>query len=913
MPQAFIKQAAILLLISMMLAPGFSRAADKASEIEIPYTKFVLKNGLTLLVHEDHKAPIVAVDVWYHVASKNERPGKTGFAHLFEHLMFNGSEHFNDDYFQAMERIGATNLNGTTSQDRTNYFENVPTSALDIALWMESDRMGHMIGVINQAKLDEQRGVVQNEKRQGENQPYSIAEELIHKACYPAGHPYSWTVIGSMDDLSSASLADVHQWFRTYYGAANATLTIAGDIDPQTARQKVEKFFGDIPSGPPVVRPGVWAAKRTGSQRQVAQDRVPAPRIYKVWNIPGWGTADGAALDMAASVLSSGRTSRLHKRLVYDDQIATNASASAELSEIGGLFVVTATARPGVEVARLEKAIDEEMARFLKDGPTIEEMERIRTQALSGFVRGVEKIGGFGGKADILAEGQVFGGNPEQYKTDLKRIREATPQQLLDTARQWLTDGVYILEIQPFPNFEVVKTAVDRTTLPLAGPPPEVKFPALERATLSNGLKVILAERTNLPLVHFNLVLDAGVATDQFARPGVAGLALAMLNDGTKTRTGLELSDELLLLGADIGTGTGLDVSGISMSTLKDKLDPALDLYADVILHPSYPAAEFDRRQKQTLAGIRRDKMQPQAMTGRVLGKLLYGADHPYAELITEAALAKITREDLVKFHETWFKPNNATMVVVGATTLPEITSKLEKLFKDWPAGEVPRKAIGEVKLAGKQAVYLMDKPDAQQSYILACQIAPPKTTPDEIAIETMNTLLGGAFTSRINMNLREDKHWSYGARSALRDNRGQRPFVVTAPVQSDKTKESMAEIKKELEAIQTGRPVSAPEFAKTQANRILSLPGSWETMGAIGGAITNMVTYGLPDDYYQTYSRKVRELQLDQVNKVARELIHPNNILWIVVGDRAKIEGPIRELGFGELHVIDADGNPVQ
>src|SRR5882724_6420406 len=407
--------------------PQRAARASAPAPITIPYQRFVLKNGLTLLVHEDHKAPIVAVNIWYHVGSKNERPGRTGFAHLFEHLMFNGSEHFNDDYFQPFERIGATDQNGTTNNDRTNYFENVPTTALDVALWMESDRMGHLLGAIDSAKLTEQRGVVQNEKRQGENQPYGKVNMLMTEGTYPAGHPYSWSVIGSMQDLDAAKLDDVKEWFRTYYGPNNAVIVLAGDITPETARQKVEQFFGDIPATPPIAKQDVWIARRTGSHREVMQDRVPQARIYKEWNIPQFGSADGDYLDMVTDVLAQGKTSRLYKRLVYDEQIATDVAAYVDLREIGGQLVIRATAKPGGDLARAERAIDEELARFIKSGPTASELRRVKTQSRANFIRGIERIGGFGGKSDVLAVNEVYAGSasPRRPQSISSRPRRA--------------------------------------------------------------------------------------------------------------------------------------------------------------------------------------------------------------------------------------------------------------------------------------------------------------------------------------------------------------------------------------------------------------------------------------------------------------------------------------------------------
>ncbi len=390
---------------------------------DIPYTKFVLKNGLTVLVHEDHKAPIVAVNTWYHVGSKNEKPGKTGFAHLFEHLMFSGSDDFDHTYINAMEKIGATNLNGTTNNDRTNYFENVPTSMLDYVLFAESDRMGHLLGVLDQKKLDLQRGVVQNEKRQGENQPYGVTEQLLTENTYPVGHPYSWTVIGSMKDLDAASLSDVQEWFKTYYGPNNVTVVLAGDITPAIAREKVEKYYGEIPPGPPIDKQEVWVAKRSGTHRGWVQDRVPQARLYRVWNVPEYGSPEDALLDLAAQVLGRGKTSRLYKRLVYKDQIATSASATNDTNEIAGQFDFTLTAIPGGDLSKVEKEADEELQNFLKNGPTEAELQLAKTQILGNYARIVERIGGFGGKSDLLARCQTYTGNPECYKDYLQRVK----------------------------------------------------------------------------------------------------------------------------------------------------------------------------------------------------------------------------------------------------------------------------------------------------------------------------------------------------------------------------------------------------------------------------------------------------------------------------------------------------------
>ncbi|MEW6702382.1 MAG: pitrilysin family protein [Bacteroidota bacterium] len=902
-------------IIMFSLFIGISNA-QKWENIDIPYQKFVLKNGLTLIVHEDHKAPIVAVNVWYHVGSKNEKQGKTGFAHLFEHLMFNGSENFNDDYFKVMEKIGATDLNGTTNNDRTNYFQNVPKSALDLTLWMESDRMGHLLGAINQARLDEQRGVVQNEKRQGENEPYALAYELITVNTYPKGHPYSWTVIGSMEDLNAAALNDVHEWFKSYYGAANATLVVAGDVNTDEVKSKVEKYFGDIPSGPPVTKFQTYISKMTGSRRQTAQDRVPQARLIKVWNIPEWGSKDLAYMDLLSDVLSSGKTSRFYKRLVYNEQIATRVAAYIDPNEIGGQFYIEADVKPGIELAKVEKAIDEELSKVLKDGPGEKELQRVKTQFFAQFIRGSERIGGFGGKSDILAQNQVYGGSPDYYKTYNKYIAGATQKDLKDAGNRWLSDGVYILEIHPFPQFATAASDVDRKKLPEPGTPPDAKFPALQKAELSNGMKIILAERKSIPVVNFNLMVDAGFASDQFALPGTARMAMDMLDEGTNTKDALQISEELQMLGANLGTGSNLDMGFVSLSALKSNLDASLGIFTDVILNPSFPDKELDRLKKERIVQIRREKAQPTGMGMRVLPQFLYGKDHPYGLPMSgsgyEETVTKMTRDDMVKFHQKWFKPNSATLVIVGDITLNEIMPKLEKLFAGWKPGEVPQKNIKEVALRDKPVLYLMDRPGSLSSIIFGAQVAPPFGDKDNVAIELMNDIIGGMFTSRINMNLREDKHWSYGSGSFMPNARAQRPYAFYGVVQTDKTKESMQEMIKEISQYVAEKPATDAEVNQVKEQNSLSLPGGWETNGAVANSLVNMVSYNLPDNYYDTYAGKIKSMTTADIQNAAKRVIAPNNLVWVVVGDKAKIEAGIKEIGY-EVKYIDGDGNLIQ
>jgi zinc protease len=906
-----------LLLTLAFLACMYSIAiAQNKAEIDIPYKKFVLDNGLKVLIHEDHKAPVVAVNIWYHVGSKNEKPGRTGFAHLFEHLMFNGSEHFNDDYFKALDKVGATDLNGTTSNDRTNYFETVPVSALDQVLWLESDRMGYMVNAITQEKLDEQRGVVQNEKRQYENEPYGLVDEYMTKSTYPLGHPYSWTVIGSMEDLSAASLDDVKEWFKTYYGPNNAVLVIAGDVNTAEALEKVKKYFGGLPAGPPVTKYQAWPAKRSGVQRQMMQDRVPQARIYKVWNVPQDGSREYVNLDMVSDIMSSGKTSRLYKRLVYQDQIATSVYCYVDNREIGSQFTIQADVKPGVELSKVEAAIDEELARFLKEGPTEDELQKIKTQIYASFVRGLERVGGFGGKSDILARYETYFANPEYYKVWLSMINEVKTADLKQTANNWLNDGVYVLEVHPFAEAKATGADADRTKVPEMETAPAPTFPQFQRSKLSNGVQIILAQRTTIPVVGVMIAFDAGYASDQFTAPGTAKLAMNMIDEGTASKDALQLSEELERLGARLGSGSNLDQSYVSLNTLKINLDPALNIFADILLNPSFPQNELDRLKKEQLVSIQREKAQPTGIAFRILPKYLYGDKHAYGAPLTgsgfESSVTGITRDQLVKFHQNWLRPNNATLIVVGDITMDEIKPKLENLFKNWKSGQVPKKNIAEVKLPAKPVIYLMDRPGSIQSLVLTGSITAPFGQYNEASVNLMNSIIGGEFTSRINMNIREDKHWSYGAGSFVYPAKGQRPFIAYTQVQTDKTKETIQEIYRELTEYIGKNPATQEEVNKNQNNQLLQIPGSYETMGSLSNAIVDIVRYDLKDNYYQDYAAKLKALQVNEVRDMSGKVIKPDQLSWIVVGDRSKIEAPLKELGY-EIKLIDGDGNLIQ
>lgn len=899
-------------------ATAFTQTTKKQyPEIDIAYKKFVLDNGLTLVVHEDHKAPIVAFNVWYHVGSKNEPQGKNGFAHLFEHLMFTGSENNRDKFDMLIESIGGTDANGTTNNDRTNYFEDVPTSGLDKILWAESDRMGYLLGSVDSSRLEEQIGVVENEKRQGENQPYSIAEELTAKSTFPAGHPYSWTVIGEKKDLDSASLEDVKAWFKSYYGPDNVTVVIAGDVNTDEVYQKVKKYFGAIPACPPIAKQSAWVAKMSGIHYQTAQDRVPQARLQKTWNTPQWGTADDAYLNLLSDILSNGKTSRLYKRLVYDDQLSNNVYSYVDDREISSQFNIFCNVKPGYTAGKIDTVINEELNKILTQGVTAEELERAKTNYFAGFVKGMERIGGFGGTSDILAQSETFKGRPDYYKTIQQWIKNATPADIKKAAVEWLSDGEYVLDIEPYGNYSVGDSIADRKQQPPLDAPAVVKFPDVKQFALSNGLRVALVERNSVPVINLSLMINAGYAADQFGRPGLSTLTMTMMQEGTKTRSALQLSDDLANAGASLYTYSSLDNSYLYMSALKPNLDASLNLFTDVLFNSSFPEKNFERVQKEQLLTIKQEQSQPFGMGLRILPRLLYGEGHAYSNSFTgsgtEASVKAITRNDLVKFRDTWFAPNNAILVVVGDIKANELKTKLESSFASWKKQTIPEKNLKDVAIAVQSSVYIIDKPGALQSIILAAEISPSAKDPDYEKIQMMNRILGGEFTSRINMNLREDKHWAYGAGSVNIDAKGPGFFVAYAPVQTDKTKESMQEMLKELTQYVGDKPATEEEFGKVQKNAVMQLPGVWETNGSVLDALQSAIEYDRGINYLNNYPTMLQHLTLKDIQNAAMKVDKPKNLTWVIVGDRSKIEEGIKELKLGPIKYIDTEGNELK
>ena len=890
--------------------PGFDRKA-----FEIPHQKFVLDNGLTLLVHEDHSVPVVAVNLWYHVGSRNEKRGKTGFAHLFEHFFFNGSEHYPHGFREAMDDLGANNRNGTTNEDRTNFFEDVPVSALERTLYLEADRMGFLAAQINQAMLERERGVVQNEKRQGENQPYGRVFDTIVERMFPASHPYSWPTIGSMDDLNAARLEDVKEWYAAYYGPNNCVLSLAGDITPERALELVKKYFGGIPPGPPVDRLERWVPRLDANMRDQMQDRVPQARIYRAYHVPSWRDPDVQRLDLLAGVLSGSRSARLDRALIYQQELATAVTAEVNASELSSLLVITATVRPGIEPATVEQRIDRIVADLLQQGPAEGELQRARSRILANFTRGAERLGGFGGRSDILAQSMTYDGRPDGYLDRLERLATATATDVRDAGRRWLDAPHYTLLVSPFPPLTPGQTTLDRTVLPPLGDPPDVMFPAVQRAKLNNGLGVVLIERHSVPLVNVTLAVDAGYAADSSEQAGAASLALDLLDDGTTTRDTFRIAEELDALGARISTASSLDLSYVRLQALPRSLQPSLALFADVILNPSFPQEMVELAKRRRLAQIAQEKANPVPAVLRVVPTILFGAGHAYGNPLTgsgyEKTVAVLTRDDLAKWHRAWFHPNNATIIVTGDTTMAALLPELERAFSPWKPEQAPAKQIQSVPVTRGKRVFLIDRPGAPQSVIVAAHVSEPGGEAEDLAIETVMRNFGGIATSRLNRNLRLDKHWSYGTTGLLQDARGQRPFIVIAPVQTDKTKEAIVEVMKELNDIAGERPIRGEEFASIMRTQTLGLPGRWSTLAALEAAAVQLLNYRYPDDYFSTYTRRVRALGEPALDAAAKKFIRPSEVVWIVVGDVAQIEKGVRELNLGEVSRVDGDGRP--
>ncbi len=903
--------------------------ADLVSAVDIPYESFTLANGLTTIVHTDRKAPIVGVTLYYRVGSKSEPKGRTGFAHLFEHLMFGGSENV-PNFDIPLEGAGSTSTNGSTWYDRTNYVETVPTGALDLALFMESDRMGHLLGAVSQDKLDKQRSVVQNEKRQGDNEPYGLTEYAVGDGLFPVGHPYRHSTIGSMADLDAASLTDVRKWFTDNYAPNNVVLALAGDIDAATARPLVEKWFGAIPRGPDVRKVSAEPVTLPAPVAREMMDQVPVIRLTRAWSGPGLGHADAPALDAGMRVLGGLASSRLDNTLVRAEQLAVSVSASAQQFEQISQLMVTMDVKPGVSRAAAEKRFDELIAQFITEGPNEDEVRRAATTAVSGQLNSLEQVGGFSGKGAQLAEGLLYSGNPAQFKADLARIAALTPAEVRSAMQRWLTRPVYSLAINPGPRAEkgelmggwgdeatspkpapdAKKRAPKLVTGPKRAAPPvapvgALTFPAVERTTLSNGIPVALARRTAVPTVLVSLNFDAGFSADAQDKPGTQSLMLGLLDEGTTSRGAIAIAEEQERLGAQVSAGASLDSSAITLSALVPNLAPSLALMADVARNPAFKPEDVARVRDQQLAAIAQATSSPRSLATRAIAPLLFGPAHPYGVpgdgLGDVTSVATLTPEALRAAHDKWLRPDLARFTVVGNITMTELKPLLETAFGGWQAPAMPRpvKALDAAIPAPRPRIVLIDRPNSPQSVIVAGRVLALSGRDQGMeALDLANEVLGDGFLSRLNMDLREDKGWSYGVRTSVASPLGSRTLTLVAPVQSDKTGASIKLLLGNMKALPASRPVDGQELSRVTDGNIRGLPNRFETNAQVLMAIIANDRLGRPDDYYATLPARYRAIDAAALNSAARTWLQPEGLTFVVVGDRKQVEPQLKDLG---------------
>jgi predicted Zn-dependent peptidase len=890
------------------------------NQVSIPHQAFRLDNGLTVIVHEDRKAPVVGVSMWYNVGSKDEPTGKTGFAHLFEHLMFNGSENLPGDFFQWLQKVGATDTNGTTSWDRTNYFQTVPSGAIDRALFMESDRMGYLLGAVTQGNLENQRGVVQNEKRQNENRPGGLVFEQVLKELFPAGHPYSRTTIGSMADLDAASLADVATWFRDKYGPNNAVLVLAGDIDLATARPLVEKYFGSIPRGP--VNNPAQAAIPTlpGPKQIVMKDRVATTTVSRYRTVPGLLDRQLVALDVGGTVHGGLDSSRFDKVLVRDEQLAVSASANMYALQRVGIFFVEASVKPGVDPAVVEKRLDELVAQYIAEGPTAAEVQRAALREVGGRIRGLEQVGGFGGKAVTLAEGQTFAGDSDFYKKTLATYASITPAEVQAATRQWLSRPALSVRLEPGerPPYVETKFTPDGKVKPTAaaaprGPAREVPpvgqlaaldFPDITHTSLANGIAVDYAQRTAVPVTQLALSFNAGDAADAANSRGLQGLAIGMLDEGTTRLDAQAFSEAEERLGVEIAASSSLDRSTVVMSALSANLAPSLELVGEMVKQPAFAPDALARVKAQSLTGIAQLQKDPNGIAARALPALLYGTEHPYASLRggDSAAIAAATRDDLVAFKDRWIRPDNLKIFVVSDRPLAELLPLLNAQFGNWqaPASAKGVKAFGAAPTRPeKSRIVLIDRPGSPQSVISGGQLTPLDPKSDLLDVNSANFVLGGDFLSRMNMDLRESKGWSYGVGGNFGIREHSVPYVISAPVQADRTGDAIKALDAQISGFLGLKGITAEELSRATTNNINELPGRFETAGAVLSAMMSNDLLGRPDDYYETIADRYRGQTVANVDKAIRGAINRRGFVWVVVGDAAKVRPQLTKLGY--------------
>jgi zinc protease len=898
--------------------------------------KYALKNGLEVILSQDHRLPLVAVDLWYHVGPANERPGRTGFAHLFEHMMFEGSEHVGSkEHDRYLEAAGASDINGTTDFDRTNYFETLPSNQLELALWLESDRMGYLLGKIDQERLVNQRDVVRNERRQSvENSPYGLVEEELFHQLFPKSHPYFAEVIGSHRDIEAARLDDVREFFRQYYSPNNASLAITGDIDPAQAKTWVEKYFSSIPAGPPVPKITAHPPQITAEKRSKVTDQVELPRIYMGWIMPSIFQPGDAESDLLAHILGGGKSSRLYKSLVYEKQIAQDVSVQNQNLLLGSVFELQATAKPGVKIEDLEKAIDQELEKLRSEGPTQAELARARNLIETHMISDLERRGGFGGLADRLNQYNQFLHDPGFLPKDLERYNHATVEDVKRIAADKLKPSARAV-VYGLPGNRVVDDPPRATEEPntkakgetVAGTMPDepwrarpptpqplgkLTLPVAHSFKLANGLTVLLVEQHQLPIVVAHLLVLNGSDANPVDKPGLASFTSELLPEGTQRRTSSQIADHAAQLGASLRTLTIIDDSIVDIRTLKPNVNPALDLLSDVALHPKFDPPEIERVRKLRETNILQIQDDPQQLAFGVLQKLIYGPGHPYGyrDEGTIKAIHATGRDDLLAMWQRGYAPGNAALVLSGDLTAAEARALAEKYFGNW-TGTATRHEPPPVENKTARGVSIIDKPGAPQTFLLVGTSGVARSTADYVPLEVMNNVLGGLYSSRININLREERGYTYGAFSFFAYQRAAGLFAAGGGMRTDSTGLAVQEVFKEMERIRSSAPTDE-ELKLAKGSFSQSLAGRFESAEQTANTVGDLFVYGLPLDYYQQLPASIAAVTADDVKRMADKYIHPESAVVVGAGDRAKIEDQLKKLSIGAVEVRDYEGVPV-
>jgi len=894
---------------------------------------------MDIILHEDHSDPIVALAIQFHVGSNRETEGRTGFAHLFEHIMFQRSENVPEDqFFKIIQDAGGT-LNGGTGNDATTYYEVVPKNALEKILWLESDRMGFLENTITQKTFQIQQNVVQNEKRQGvDNAPYGHTETVIAKNLYPKGHPYSWTVIGEMQDLFNATLDDVKAFHSKYYVPNNATLVLAGDFDPATAKQLIEKYFGEIKRGADLKDPVAVPVKLEQTKKLYHEDNFArAPQLTMIWPTVEQYSADSYALDYLGELLSQGKKAPLYNVLVKEKKLTSGVRASNGSQEIAGTFEVSVTANEGVSLKDVEKAIFEAFDRFEKDGISDKDVERLKAGMETQFYNGISSILG---KSFQLARYNEYAGSPDFYKKDIELTKAVTKADILRVYEKYIKGKPYLAtsfvpkgqpdlvaegsmnagiqeedilkatEVQiadTEAEETIVKTpsAFDRSVMPKDGPDPVIKLPAIWEDQLPNGMRVFGIEHTELPLVQFNISIKGGHVLESLDKAGVASLMAQLMNEGTKNKTPLELEEAIEMLGANIGVGSSTTGVRITASCLARNFDATLALVEEMLLEPRWDEEEFGLAKIRVMNGLKRQKASPNALAGETFQKLVYGEGSIFSisGSGTEETVAGITIDDLKAFYQKSITPSVANFHIAGQITHDKVMSSLQSLAQKWPARDLEFPSFALPAAPEKSKIYFVDVPGAKQSIIQIGCPGPSKSDPEYFAATVMNDKLGGSFNGWVNMVLREEKGFTYGARSGFSGDIYTGTFTASAPVRSTATLESVQIFKDLMGKYREG--ISQEDLDFTRNSLLKSYARKYETLGALAGMLSEISTYNLPKDYPVKEQETIRNMTLEQHKALAQKYIDPARMYYVIAGDAATQAEPLKAIGFGEPVVI--------